>query len=208
MQQETRSTSPAPNASLVHEADVDPDHLCPICQVLLYRPVRTRCNHVLCEACMAHWADVSISTQMTTVGLDDVPLVLLPNDIETRCPMCRTPTTASLDVPLDSALQLQYPVAYQERETESSTTVDDSSTSVETLTLYIGNEHSLIRANSDSNNKHQWNFFIRPSRTDLVEEVQIFLVSWVWSHLIMVHQPHHVASYVSQPSNHCPKPSL
>lgn len=116
---------------------------------------------------------------MTTVGLDDVPLVLLPNDIETRCPMCRTPTTASLDVPLDSALQLQYPVAYQERETESSTTVDDSSTSVETLTLYIGNEHSLIRANSDSNNKHQWNFFIRPSRTDLVEEVQIFLVSWV-----------------------------
>ncbi|KIV97287.1 hypothetical protein PV10_01054 [Exophiala mesophila] len=189
MPEESPSFSPARNVNLAEEIEVAPDHLCPVCQLLLYRPVRTRCNHVLCEACMAQWADVSISTRMTIVGLDDPPLVLLPNDIETPCPMCRTPTTASLDVPLDSALQLQYPATYRERETESITTVDDSSTAIETLTVYIGNEHSLIRADSDSNNKHQWNFFIRPSRTDLIEEVQIFLHPTFRNHQIIVQNP-------------------
>jgi hypothetical protein len=30
----------------VHE-----DDLCPICQLLLFRPVTTLCNHTLCESC-------------------------------------------------------------------------------------------------------------------------------------------------------------
>lgn len=176
---------PAPDGDTPQSSDtaeaIDHDHLCPICQLLLYRPVRTRCNHLLCESCMAHWADVSISTQMTTVGLDDVPLLLLPNDVETRCPMCRTPTTASLDPRLETNLQDHYPRTYEERRVEHQSGPEDDLTAaaVETLTVYIGNEHSMIRtaADSQSNNKHQWNFFIRPSRTDLIEEVQIFLVS-------------------------------
>jgi hypothetical protein len=45
----------------------------------------------------------------------------------------------------------------------------------ETLTLYFGNTHSLIRVEEDGHNKHEWLFFIRPSHASLIEEVQIFL---------------------------------
>jgi hypothetical protein len=78
------------------EQQVDEDDICAICHLLLYKPVTTRCNHTLCEPCMSHWADVSVTTQMTTVGLEDEPVSLLPTDIETRCPMCRTSTTVRM----------------------------------------------------------------------------------------------------------------
>lgn len=162
----------------VNDEQIDHDDNCPICQVLLYHPVKTRCGHTLCEGCMTLWADVSISTQMRIVGLDDEPIALLPADIETGCPMCRTPTTATLDRVREAALQRQYPTSYQARHVEEQTAAEaDFVDSVETLTLYIGNEHHLIRPDHPhSANKHQWKFFVRPSRTDLIEEVQMFLV--------------------------------
>jgi hypothetical protein len=154
--------------------EIDQDDFCPICQLLLYKPVITRCKHTLCESCMAHWADVSITSQMTMVGLEDEAAILLPNEIETRCPMCRTPTVACFDGSRASKLLSQYPKTYQAREAEEQTV--DESESVETLTLYIGNTHNRIRnEDSESNNKHEWKFFIRTSRNDLIEEVQIFL---------------------------------
>ncbi|KAI1621130.1 hypothetical protein EDD37DRAFT_612575 [Exophiala viscosa] len=156
--------------------EIDQDDICPICHLLLYRPVRTRCNHTLCEACMAHWADVSITSQMTTVGLDDQAVVLLPHEIETRCPMCRTSTTATFDPLRESALRRQYPKSFKAREIESTLAdEDDVATKIEILTVYIGNQHRLIRAYDESNNRHDWTFFVRPSRTDLIEEMQIFL---------------------------------
>lgn len=168
---------------------IEHDDNCPICQVLLYRPVKTRCGHTLCEGCMTLWADVSISTQMRIVGLDDEPIALLPADIETGCPMCRTPTTATLDRDRETALQRQYPKAYQARHIEDQTAVEaDFVDSVETLTLYIGNEHHLIRPDHPhSANKHQWRFFVRPSRTDLIEEVHMFLVGNTNRHMNPVH---------------------
>lgn len=127
---------------------------------------------------MAQWADVSITSQMTTVGLDDQDVVILPHAIETRCPMCRTTTNATLDPAREAALQRHYPVTYRAREAESSAADEaDFASSVETLTVYIGNEHAMVRTDGESNNKHQWKFFIRPSRTDVIEEVQLFLVS-------------------------------
>lgn len=126
---------------------------------------------------MAQWADVSITSQMTTVGLDDEAAVLLPHEVETRCPMCRTLTNSVLDLAREGTLQQLYPSSYQTREVESKAErEDDFGSSVETLTVYIGNEHTEIRAAEGSNNKHQWKFFVRPSRTDLIEEIQIFLV--------------------------------
>lgn len=111
------------------------------------------------------------------VGLDDRAVLLLPSEIETKCPMCRTLTTAKFDPTRESNLQLRYSVTYEERRVEHQTAVnDDSATRVETLTVYIGNEHSMIRTEDEDKNKHQWNFFVRPSRSDLLEEVQIFLV--------------------------------
>ena len=161
------------------EEEIDEDDLCAICRLLLYRPVKTRCNHTLCESCMAHWADVSITTQVTTVSLEEVPLLLLPDDIETKCPMCRTSTTASLDGIRAAELQSRYPDTYKVREEEERTLSQDASgASVETLTLYIGNTHQLLRTEDpESQNKHEWKFFVRPSRTDIIEEVHVFLVS-------------------------------
>ena len=35
------------------EENVDEDDLCPVCQLLLLKPVTTTCNHTLCESCTA-----------------------------------------------------------------------------------------------------------------------------------------------------------
>jgi hypothetical protein len=96
-----------------------------------------------------------------------------------RCPMCRTPTTASTDAHKALDLKKRYPRTYNTRQQDEQAAADDDlAESIETLTLYIGNTHSLVRPDTpDSTNKHNWGFFVRPSRTDLIEEVQIFLVS-------------------------------
>jgi hypothetical protein len=157
------SKSARPDAKVAQEEDVDHDDLCPICQLLLYKPVRTRCVHTMCEACMAQWADCSITNQMTTVGLDDQATVFLPHEIETRCPMCRTFTNAVLDPAREAALRQSYPSLYEARAVESRADQEDEfGSTVETLTVYIGNEHSDVRAAEGSNNKHSWKFFVRP----------------------------------------------
>jgi hypothetical protein len=49
---------------------------------------------------------------------------------------------------------------------------------IDTLTLDIGNTHRLIQPrNPTSSNEHEWTFFVRPSRVDIIEKVQIILVS-------------------------------
>ena len=158
---------------------VNHDDLCAICHELLYKPVTTtRCQHTMCESCMTLWAEISINQQMTVVGLDDQAMTLHPTDIEIRCPMCRTPSTSASDERREALLRAQYPQSYALRGVEEAKAgEDDFADSVETWTMYIGNTHQLIKADSqDSQNKHSWNFFVRPSRTDLIEEVQIFLV--------------------------------
>jgi hypothetical protein len=175
---DNKASGDKPSGPLLNDGSIDQDDLCAICHLLLYRPVRTICNHTLCESCMSHWADVSITSQMTRVGLEDEAVVLLPHEIETRCPMCRTLTTATLDPGRESTLQDRYPAVYEAREAESKAAdEDDFASSVEPLTVYIGNEHVMVRPEGSSKNKHHWKFFVRPSRTDLIEEVQIFLVS-------------------------------
>ena len=172
-----RNTKPQEESD--HE-EINPDDVCPICNLLVYRPVTTSCNHNFCQSCMAHWADVSFSAQMTHVDLDERRIVetISANDIETKCPMCRTQTVANVSQQLERYLKERYPKLYATRAEEEEAlskdiTPDDS---VEILTIYIGNEHRLIRTNESlSNNKHDWKFFVRPSRIDIIEEVQIFL---------------------------------
>src|SRR5450432_1617130 len=54
----------------------------------------------------------------------------------------------------------------------------DSSVSIEALILYIGNIHrEIIPKALAPSNRHQWTFFVRPSRADIIKEVVIFLVS-------------------------------
>ena len=157
---------------------IEHDDLCAICHCLLLSPVTTTCNHTMCAACMLMWADISIARQMQIVGLDDAPMTLLPSEMESRCPMCRTLTTASPDRAREAALRRRYAQPYRQREREERTVPNEDFTeAVETLTLYIGNTHHLIKPDSaGSKNTHNWKFFVRPSRTDLIEEVQVFLV--------------------------------
>ena len=157
----------------VHEDDV-----CPICQLLFYRPVTTRCNHTVCESCMMHWADVSVISQMTIIGLDDDPNGNAANALSAKCPLCRTQTTARLNIKLHRTLRLKYPTLYPIREAEEQPTQTDGS--VETLTLYIGNTHRLRprdpNEDYETSNIHEWMFFVRPtSHQHIIEEVQIFL---------------------------------
>ena len=178
----TRSSGAAPPSEPEQQPStmevIDHDDQCAICHLLIYRPVTTRCNHTMCESCMNLWAEISINQQMTIVGLDDLAMTFHPSQLEVKCPMCRTPSTATLDETREASLRISYPQTYLTREIEERTAADDDfAGSVETLTLYIGNTHQLIRTDNDeSPNKHNWKFFVRPSRTDLIEEVHIFLV--------------------------------
>lgn len=190
-------TQPEPN----HET-IELDDTCPICHLLLTQPVRTTCNHILCEPCMAHWADVSIFTQTTRISLDDETepeaLIPPPNEIETKCPMCRTLTVARPDLVLEANLRQRYPQSYTARASETDNNIDgEDGTFVETLTLLIGNEHRLLTTSeressrhSDSN-EHEWKFFIRPSpaTTTLIEEVHIFLHPTFRSPRVIVQYP-------------------
>lgn len=162
------------------------DDLCPICHLLLYDPVKTQCNHVLCASCMAQWADISSTTHITPSSLDLDLSHFDPNydptadlaSLEANCPMCRTQTSASLHTELKATLAARYPKTYEERRVEEevargSRTGQDG---VEGMTILIGNRHRMVRG-EESANKHDWTFFVRFSRPEIVQEVRVNLVS-------------------------------
>ncbi|KAK6001878.1 hypothetical protein QM012_002368 [Aureobasidium pullulans] len=125
---------------------------------------------------MAHWADVSMTSQMTILAPSSSPSIFSGADTEARCPMCRTPTSAAPNSALASQLSSKYSLAYQSRAAEEATDEDPNAGSIETLTLCIGNSQKLISPTPDSaHNMHQWNFFVRPSRTDIIASVEIQL---------------------------------
>jgi hypothetical protein len=159
-----------------HEEIAD-DDLCPVCRLLLCNPVQTGCRHTLCKSCMATWADVSATKPLTIVSIDEQPHDDLDavTGLEARCPMCRTQTIASLDEERIATLRSNYPIVYSEREAEEIND-EDGHESVQTITLHIGNTHHWVTPeHKDISNVHQWTFFLKPSRTDIIEEVQIFL---------------------------------
>ncbi|ETN46564.1 uncharacterized protein HMPREF1541_00749 [Cyphellophora europaea CBS 101466] len=173
----TRQPRSRPSSRMAETETIEHDDLCAICHCLMLRPVTTTCNHTLCAECMKVWSDISITDQRQIVGLEDVPTTCLPSEMESRCPMCRTLTTASPDRTREAALRRKYKHSYAARELEAQIVSDEhNADTIETLTLYIGNTHHLVKADqSGSKNTHNWKFFVRPSRTDLIEEVQVFL---------------------------------
>jgi hypothetical protein len=98
-------------------------------------------------------------------------------DLEANCPMCRTHTTASPDEALARNLERKYPVTYAERRAEEE--VERGSRvgrdGAEGVMILIGNKHKLVRGSEDAN-QHDWTFFVRTSRPDIVKEVRIELV--------------------------------
>lgn len=111
--------------------------------------------------------------------------------MEANCPMCRTRTTAALDRGRLAALRRSYPKAYLEREAEEAQDEIEGA-NVQTLTVYIGNSHRLVTPDPSSNsqNAHEWSFFIRPSRTDIIEEIHIHLhPSFRQNHIVRSRPP-------------------
>jgi hypothetical protein len=175
-------TAPATNEPVAQDNGevIAHDDQCAICHALLYKPVTTKCHHTMCESCMNLWAEISINQQIAIVSLDEHHMTLHPSELEIKCPMCRTSSTAAADADREALLRSQYPQTYALRGAEEQTAVEGDLTDVESLTLYVGNTHQLVKHDDDDGNeypnKHDWKFFVRPSRNDLIEEVHVYLV--------------------------------
>ncbi|KAF2736702.1 hypothetical protein EJ04DRAFT_432299 [Polyplosphaeria fusca] len=158
------------------------DDVCPICHLLLFDPVRTRCNHILCASCMAQWADTTALSNIIPSRLDLNLSDFSPDYVaaihaEANCPMCRTLTTASPDTTLKTALAQRYPLTYEERRVEElalRAAVAGSGHGTEGMVILIGNKHRIDRA-AENRNTHDWTWFLRCSRPDLIEEVRVSL---------------------------------
>ncbi|KAL1618263.1 hypothetical protein SLS56_010627 [Neofusicoccum ribis] len=170
------SSSPPPVTAAADGAEVAADDLCPVCHLLLHRPVRTTCGHELCRFCMARWADVSAASAMTVVPLEDSAITAAAaSAVEARCPMCRTVTTAAPDAGRERQLRARYPGRWAEREREEGGE-EDGGGEVQAVTVWLGNTHGAVEDDGDGNS-HEWTFFVRVSDEDVVQEVQIDLDS-------------------------------
>ncbi|KAJ4354204.1 uncharacterized protein N0V89_005938 [Didymosphaeria variabile] len=130
---------------------------------------------------MAQWADASQTVPMHPSSLDmdmrDFDPEYDPTyDLEARCPMCRTPTTAQADLALTQSLEAKYPNSYAERRAEEVTArATTNSEGVENVVILIGNRHKLVGVGDEPGNKHDWTFFVRLSRPELVSHVKVNL---------------------------------
>ncbi|KAK5119342.1 hypothetical protein LTR85_007698 [Meristemomyces frigidus] len=114
---------------------------------------------------------------MTIVDVDEEPADFNPvSGVEAKCPMCRTQTSATIDRARSDLLASKYPTTWQEREADErrDSNGNGGEGTIQTFTCYIGNRHQLVDEREDAN-VHEWTFFVKPSRTDIVEEVQILL---------------------------------
>jgi YEATS family/zinc finger of C3HC4-type, RING len=167
-----------PNAEETMNEIVNHDDLCPICHLLFYRPVTTQCGHTLCESCMAHWAEVSVTERFQIVPLNDENTPAAHDQIEVKCPMCRTITTSLPNVDREDALRTRYPLTYQARREEEDAD-GDLAEEVFTMAVYVGNTHQYKPSGHETSkqgNTHEWTFFVRPERSDIIHEVRILLV--------------------------------
>lgn len=144
---------------------------------------------------MATWADVSLAAPMTIVAVTEQPRDFdAATGLEANCPMCRTRTSAAVDQKRTQTLQSKYPALYAKREAEEAQDELEGE-SVQTLTVYIGNEHRDIDPDPEglAANKHEWTFFVRPSRTDIIEEIHIHLhPTFRQNHIIRSRPPYSV----------------
>ncbi|KAK8074175.1 hypothetical protein PG994_005074 [Apiospora phragmitis] len=157
------------SVEVVQKEEVHEDDFCPICRLLLYDPVVTACHHMLCKFCMATWASVSLAQPMVPVDVDEEPVEFDPvADLQARCPMCRTLTTALPSPARQDELRAKYPNTYANRETEVLSEsrgggVEDGK-SVQTITVYIGNRHQDVVAPGAGGpllgDMHDWTFFV------------------------------------------------
>ncbi|KAK6333352.1 hypothetical protein TWF718_011166 [Orbilia javanica] len=170
------STEENPNLSDETEIEIEDDDLCPICRQLLHRPVITECSHTLCELCMTEWVDVSVTSQMTIVPLNEQPEdnISAMANLRAKCPMCRTMTSAKRSLEIEERIKGKYGGLYEKREEEAAREEEGKDVSIETLTVYIGN--TVVPPDlEDERGLYDWEFFVKFSDTSVVNEVEILL---------------------------------
>lgn len=135
---------------------------------------------------MAQWALASTTDAddvhgMPTSSLDLGLSSFHPNydpasALEANCPMCRTHTAATPDRALDAQLEARYPRTYQERKADKEVArgIRTGSDGGEGVLVLIGNRHQL-EADAGDGNAHDWTFFVRVSRPELVDRVVVEL---------------------------------
>lgn len=147
---------------------------------------------------MATWASTSLQAPLVIVDVDSEPVPFdAVSGLEARCPMCRTLTSALPDVQRDETLRSKYPQTWTQRHRENAAEENtESSGNIETITVHIGNRHTLIppRAGELAENQHEWDFFVKPSRTDIIKEVHIHLhPTFRQNHIIKTRAPYSIS---------------
>lgn len=135
---------------------------------------------------------------MTIVDVDSEPPPFdAVSDLEARCPMCRTMTSALPDAQRDETLRSKYPETWTQRQREAAAEQNtESPESIQTITVHIGNRHTLVpsRANELAENQHEWTFFVKPSRTDIIKEVHIHLhPTFRQNHIVKTRAPYAIS---------------
>ncbi|KAI8941694.1 hypothetical protein NX059_002904 [Plenodomus lindquistii] len=130
---------------------------------------------------MAQWADASSTNRIEHSSMDVNLADFDPNydpsyDLEANCPMCRTCSAATPDKKLGKQLEKKYPDLYAKRRVEEEIERGSriGSDGIQAVMILIGNKHRLVRGADDAN-QHDWTFFVRTFRPDLIQEVRIDL---------------------------------
>ena len=151
---------------------VPAEYLCPICDLLLYEPVTTTCGHTVCEPCIVTDEKVNIViVPLDSEGRAGGESAMRNFEALQRCPVCDNlgwpgSLLALPDAPLAQTLRMGYTHLYTQRAAQ----VEESNEDTQTLTIHIGNWHELIKTHH-----HSWTFFVKPSRTDIIQEVHMQL---------------------------------
>lgn len=146
---------------------------CPICSSLLSTPITTECGHTFCQSCI-RWADLSVaSTGLVTISLDSEG-----DDYHVICPLCANVTGAAIDSDCQRRIKTTYPNLYRLSRWCLPNHQNENFPLIENLTLDIGNTHRIKHVTAPQmihRNRHDWTFFVRPSKPDLVAEVKVTL---------------------------------
>lgn len=159
------------------------DDMCPICTDFLHTPIVTECRHTFCQSCF-RWADVSVSSSQLA-PLSTLAAYQIQHDSKWAkvilCPICGTMSESALDLDHQHEIQNKHPFCWRYA-TWRTPEIHPSQKfpALEFMALTIGNTHKLTKLTGrddplSPHNRHDWTFYVRPSQSDLIENVRIFL---------------------------------
>lgn len=188
--QEFNATDHYASSLYATDQTVDSEYICPICKLLLLDPVTTSCGHTMCDSCLLE--DNRINMTIVPIDSEGEP----EGDAATEnfqgiqyCPSCRKVGDQASSAPfvspnysLTQGLRSKYPRQYAQRTAD----LHAASENVQNLIINIGNWHELV-----DTHHHRWTFFVKPSRTDIIKEIHLYLhESFKNPHIIRTKPPY------------------